>query len=351
MCVRMLMILLAVAGSLLILFPSEVTARPAQASASNVIGEVKEYRIPSEQGVMLAATLRLPNGSGRHPVLIIQTGTGAAESGGYVKLERRLNSAGIATIEFDKRGVGQSTGTFTDTMQDMQTDLVATIAWLRSRSDIDSARIALLGHSQGAAAAPIVAERDGRLAAIILLAGPVGERGNMFIENMRRQLIESKIAPDLADRLTVATRIWMESRSRGATAFEIASARSAVVAAFGEAGFEGEKAERATMILDSAQLLSMYEAAPGSALARLRIPVLAIFGARDEIIGDQSSAAASFLGENPDALVIEVPGANHSFGHRRVDAPLRDKSRDGSWMSLLPETLIKDWLLAKLALQ
>jgi len=317
-------------------------ARQAAEKAASVL--VEDARIESAPGVVLAATLRVPAEKSPHPVLIIQSGSGPNKRGGYVPLEHRLNDVGIATIEFDKRGVGQSTGILTDTMQDMEADISATIAWLRKRADIDGSRIALLGHSQGAAAVPIVADRDGHIAAIVFLAGPVGQRGTMFLEGMRRQLVEGGRAPDLADRVTAATGRWMEERSQGASANAIQEARSAVVAAFMHAGFSPEDAESATKVLDTPQLLSMYQVASGTALAHLQIPVLAIFGARDEIVGPQSNAAATAMAENPKALVLEIPGANHGFGYRPLDAPVRESPGGGPWLSLLPKALITDWL-------
>jgi uncharacterized protein len=345
---RIKTVLFALASSFLMFVPSKATAKTAEAGIASATVVIQEHRIPSAQGVMLAATLRLPKDDGLHPIVIIQSGSGANHRGGYAVLEHVLNEAGIATIEFDKRGVGQSAGTFTDTMEDMQTDLAATITWLRKQPKIDGSRIALLGHSQGAAAVPIVAERDGRIAAIVFIAGPVGERGTMFLQLMHTQLVEGGHAPELVNGVTASTRKWMESRSRGASDAVVASARSDVVASFTKAGFAANDAELATKTLDTPQLLSMYNATPGNALADLRIPVLAIFGARDEIVGDQTSAAAEALAENSNALVIEVPGANHVFGARRIDAPIRDSHEDGPWLSLLPKALIASWLRERL---
>lgn len=332
---------LAVALSASLVTAPAVAQQTAEKATSVLVEDV---RIRSGPGVVLAATLRVPAGKSPHPVLLIQSGSGPSKRGGYVPLEHRLNDIGIATIEFDKRGVGQSTGTLTDTMQDMEADISATIAWLRKRADIDGSRIALLGHSQGAAAVPIIADRDGHIAAIVFLAGPVGQRGTMFLEGMRRQLVEGGHAPDLADRVTVATGRWMEERSQGARANEILEARSAVVGEFMHAGFSSENAESATKVLDTPQVLSMYQVAPGTALGHLQIPVLAIFGARDEIVGPQSNAAAAAMADNPKALVLEIPGANHGFGYRPLDAPARESPGGGQWLSLLPKALITDWL-------
>lgn len=300
--------------------------------------------VDSAVGVSLAATIRLPASGGPHPVLIIQSGSGPSTRGGYVTLESLLNAAGIATVEFDKRGVGQSTGVLTDTMQDMEADLAATIRWLRARPDIDGSRIALLGHSQGAAAVPIVAARDGKIAAVVFLAGPVGARGALFLDRMRHQLLESGYASDDVDGVIAATEMWMEARSRDEPARELANARAVVVTAFGEAGFAANDAEQAVSVLDSPQLLSMYLTAPGTALENINIPVLAVFAARDEIVGAQAERAAYALGENPKALVIQVPGASHGFGYRQPDAAPRENPDGGPWLSLLPKELIVSWL-------
>ena len=343
---RLQMILVPLTAMLLASGPAAAQDADAAPGASAAGGAIEEVRIPSEAGVVLAGTLRLPRGGGRHPVLLIQGGAGPTQRGGRPTLERRLVDAGIATIEFDKRGVGQSTGTFTDTMNDMVADLAATIGWLRARGDIDGRRIALLGHSQGAAATPVVAERDGGLAAIVLLAGPVGDRGLIILDGMRSELIQSGRTPDAADRVVAATRTWMEARSRAAPDNEIAQARAALVVAFAAAGFTPEAAEETTRSLDTPQLLSMYEIAPGPALARLRIPVLAVLAGRDEHAGGFAPAAVAALGENPDALVVEVPGAGHLFSYRPADAPPRTNPPGGR--QLFPEALIAHWLTDRL---
>lgn len=89
---------------------------------------------------------------------------------------------------YDKRGLGQSTGTFVDTIPAMERDVAAAVAFLRKRGDIDSRRIALMGISQGAVAAPLVASRDPDIAAVVMLSGPVGRRGELFLGILRGHL-------------------------------------------------------------------------------------------------------------------------------------------------------------------
>ena len=75
-------------------------------------------------------------------------------------------------LRVDDRGVGGSTGSLLNaTSDDFAGDVLAGIALLKSRPEIDARRIGLLGHSEGAIIAPMVAARSPDVAFIVLLAG------------------------------------------------------------------------------------------------------------------------------------------------------------------------------------
>ena len=75
-------------------------------------------------------------------------------------------------LRMDDRGVGQSKGTFKGaTPLDFVQDIRAGLAYLRTRPEIDGTRMALLGHSEGAIDAPLVALEEPTLKALVLLAG------------------------------------------------------------------------------------------------------------------------------------------------------------------------------------
>jgi alpha-beta hydrolase superfamily lysophospholipase len=84
-----------------------------------------------------------------------------------------LSRHGIAVLRLDDRGTGSSTGNHaTATSADFAVDVRAAVAWLRARPEIDPARVALVGHSEGGLIAPMVAAEDPSLRAIVLMAGP-----------------------------------------------------------------------------------------------------------------------------------------------------------------------------------
>ena len=61
-----------------------------------------------------------------------------------------LTRKGIAVLRFDDRGFGESTGDFSAaTTYDFATDAAAAVNFLKTQSEIDEARIGIVGHSEG----------------------------------------------------------------------------------------------------------------------------------------------------------------------------------------------------------
>lgn len=91
----------------------------------------------------------------------------------FLVLADALNRRGMAVLRYDKRGVGDSTGKFaTAAFTDYVADAAAAIGFLRSRPEIVTDHIGLVGHSEGGLVAPLVAVRDPSLRFVVLMAGP-----------------------------------------------------------------------------------------------------------------------------------------------------------------------------------
>ena len=140
--------------------------------------------VTTPMGHTLAGTLTLPHSASKdHPVAAVVTisGTGPQDRdenlgfGGFRPFRQfadSLGRRGIAVLRMDDRGVGQSKGTFKGaTPLDFVQDIRAGLAYLRTRPEIDANRLALLGHSEGAIDAPMVALEEPSLKALVLLAG------------------------------------------------------------------------------------------------------------------------------------------------------------------------------------
>lgn len=161
----------------------------------------EEVRVRTRGGFDLAGTLTRPAGvTGRVGAVVTITGSGSQERDeslpflrGYRPMRQvaeSLAARGIATLRLDDRGAGASGGSAArSTTADHANDIEDAVAWLRARPDVDGDRIALVGHSEGGLIAPMLAARDSRLRAIVLMAG-TAERGSRVLDYQRRQSVE-----------------------------------------------------------------------------------------------------------------------------------------------------------------
>jgi hypothetical protein len=91
----------------------------------------------------------------------------------FLVLADYLTRMGIGVLRVDDRGVGGSTGqTRNVTSEDLAGDVEAGVALLKTRPEIDPAKIGLIGHSEGGIIAPMVAARSSEVAYIVLMASP-----------------------------------------------------------------------------------------------------------------------------------------------------------------------------------
>lgn len=161
-----------------------------------------EVRIPAPAGHLLAGTLTLPAGASaeaRVPALVTATGSGLQERDqsipgvpGY-RLFRQVADTlarhGVAVLRMDDRGFAGSGGDGGNaTTQDFAADVAAGVAWLRTRPEIDPARLGVIGHSEGGLVAPLVAARDSTLRGIVLLAAQ-SRTGSRIIAYQQREAI------------------------------------------------------------------------------------------------------------------------------------------------------------------
>lgn len=120
--------------------------------------------------VTLAGTLVLPNSRGPHPAIIFMHGSGGTPRISFFGFGYLLASMGIAVLKYDKRGAGQSTGSFT-TYEDLAEDAVAGARMLQARAEIDPKRIGFWGISEGGWTAPEAASRFDDAAFVIVVSG------------------------------------------------------------------------------------------------------------------------------------------------------------------------------------
>lgn len=99
-----------------------------------------------------------------------------------------LHAAGFAVLLIDARCHGRSDGETFTSMPRFAEDIAAGLAWLRRQPGIDADRLALLGHSVGAAATLLHASRHADVRAVVSLASFAHPR-----EVMRRFMADKRV--------------------------------------------------------------------------------------------------------------------------------------------------------------
>jgi dienelactone hydrolase len=164
--------------------------RPDYGAPAGAPYRAEEVTVKTPMGHVLTGTLTIPNDAkGKVPAVVTITGSGQEDRDEYISLvpgyrifrqvADTLGRRGIAVLRMDDRAINGSGGDVQKaTSADFADDIRAGVAYLRGRSEIDGARIALVGHSEGGMIAPLVASTDAKIKAIVLMAGPAytGER-------------------------------------------------------------------------------------------------------------------------------------------------------------------------------
>ena len=140
-----------------------------------------------------------PKGVASAPLLILVHGSGPNDrdetlgpNTPFRDLAHGLATRGIAVLRYDKRTFAQKEKLLKQGLEKTITikeevldDVMATLDKARSLPGIDSNRIFVLGHSGGGSLAPLIAQRDGRLAGIILLAASSRPLEEGLLEQLR----------------------------------------------------------------------------------------------------------------------------------------------------------------------
>jgi pimeloyl-ACP methyl ester carboxylesterase len=127
----------------------------------------------------LPGVLTLPKGAKAVPAVVLIHGSGPSDRDGSIggtkifrDLALGLATRQIASLRYDKRTLVEPRGVVTE-KEEVLDGALAAIRQLRATTGVDRTRIVVIGHSQGGALAPRIAQLDGALAGIVILAGPV----------------------------------------------------------------------------------------------------------------------------------------------------------------------------------
>jgi pimeloyl-ACP methyl ester carboxylesterase len=314
-------------------------------------------------GITLAGTLTLPQGNGPFPAVLLISGSGAQDRNSTIMGHKpfllwadTLTRRSIAVLRVDDRGVGGSErGTVQPTSLDFAGDVRAGLTFLASRTDIDPKRLGLVGHSEGANIAAIVAADDPRVRFIVMLGGS-GVPGDQVLLAQAEVAMAAQGAPrpvidwQLQLRRRVFDQILSEKDGQPNQA-----ARQALIGSLPPPpgmtdAAPGRELAQALYKSLNAWLRHFLAADPRETLSRVKVPVLALVGERDLQIPARENIpairAALEAAGNTQATVRALPELNHLFQTAKT-GQVSEYQQIEETISPAVLTMVSDWIVER----
>lgn len=325
-----------------------------------------QVRYPNEKaGIELAGTLTLPAGEGPFPVVLLISGSGPQDRNEalvghkpFLVLADYLTRRGIAVLRVDDRGVAESTGDFASaTTLDFTDDVLAGVEFLKTRPELDPARIGLIGHSEGGLVAPLAAKASSDVAFIVLMAGP-GVNGEEIAYLQAESLLQAAGAPQeyIEEQKAMQEALFTivkTEKDPNKAAEEMRAVMLAPYAGLSEEELASLGDLEGAVMAQTYQLLSpwyqffmTYDPLP--ALREVTVPVLAINGSKDLQVPTEPNLTlieqALQEGGNTNYTIVELPGLNHLFQTAPMGSP-EEYYQIEETMSPAALEVMGDWLV------
>jgi hypothetical protein len=257
--------------------------------------------------VVLAGTLWLPGGQAAATVLM-HPGSGPSDRDNDVffpPIREHLLAQGIAVCSFDKRGVGGSTGRWTDAgIVEQADDALACLRHLRGDERVQTP-IGLFGHSQGGWVVVEAASRDPDVAFVIASSGPGVTPGEQERYATRTHVVRGGATGREAEEAVRVFDELLRMLREGTPLEDVRRRLDPVGLALWERLGPPEEAD-----WDLMRRLVDYD--PRPALEQIRVPVLALFGESDHIVPVEESLLVYEEAVQRDLLTLAVfPGGDH----------------------------------------
>jgi len=322
-----------------------------------------------DKTLQYGATITIPEGKGVFPAAVLITGSGPQDRDEtlmghklFTVLADHLTRNGFIVLRVDDRGVGKSTGAFTEaTTADFANDVKTSLDYLFSRPEVDKKKTGLIGHSEGGMIAPMVAVERKEIDFIVLLAAPGVPIVDLMAEQNHAIAKSNDVSAEtLKEIRPLFKRVVMSIQSEKDS-----------LAAFANTAMmlENWMVNKSPTILEELKLVTSKQRMeyvramvaqlqspwfryfmafnPGEYLEQLTCKVLALNGERDiQVISQQNinGITRALKGSGAKAYdVVELSGMNHLFQSCKK-CTLDEYSELEETFSPVALKVITDWL-------
>jgi len=280
--------------------------------------DFREEELRFRSGALdLTATLVQPLGPGPHPAVVLVHGSGwdTRSAPQYRSHAVFYARHGIAALIYDKRSA-------TATFSDLADDAAAAVRFLKSRKEVDPARVGLAGFSQGGWLAPLAASRVDGVAFLVLSVAPAVSVEEQEMQRLRFGMADEGFSEEDIANAQAYTRLVFDVAYREGDPAKLAAATEKA---------KGAKWTEQAQLAASPEDLEGWRRQrfdPAPVLSRTTVPTLVLYGERDTLVppAENAELMRRYLAEagNRDVTIKVFPRANHSL-------EWYGELRQGSW--------------------
>ncbi|MCL1938134.1 MAG: alpha/beta hydrolase [Candidatus Azobacteroides sp.] len=287
-----------------------------------------------QAGIRLAGTLTWPKEGKNFPVAVLVTGSGPQNRDEevfghkpFLVLSDYLTRKGIAVLRYDDRGVGESSGTYvTANLDDFAADAYAAVNYLKTRKEINTKKIGIIGHSEGGTIAFLLAsEKNSPLAYIVSLAG-MAIPGDSLLR-MQRYLVSKKMG--ISDAQIEQNEMFIDIANgivnKCPDDFILQNIDKLADKALPDSLKENELIKKTFQQeikqMANPEYRSLINCNPFDALTKIKCPVLALNGEKDlQVPADANLNQVKALVKS-SVTIKKYPDLNHLFQHCTTGLP------------------------------
>ena len=308
----------------------------------------KEEEVSFKNGEnTFSGTLTLPEYPGKHPVVVMITGSGAQnrdeELFGFKPfriIADHLTRNGIAVLRYDDRGTGKSTGkkVSESTTEEFAYDVIEAVKYLQTRKDINPEQIGLIGHSEGGVVGPLAASKYGDIAFVVCIAGTGVSGEEIIIEQTRLIELANKTPEDVVkeDQIIMKKMLkllmsdedkrWVIDTLKNIQLGEYEKLSEEQKSEIKDKNEWAENYAKSVISqFDNPWMKYFLQYDPAPALEKTKCPVLLLFGELDLQVAPSQNLEpmkkALEKGGNKDFEIKTFPKANHLFQEAGTGSP------------------------------
>jgi dienelactone hydrolase len=291
-------------------------SQPASFKERDVTVGEGEWKLPG--------TLTVPVGAGPFPAVVLVHGSGPNDRdetvGGakvFKDLAEGLASRGIVVLRYEKRTLqyrARIAAIKNYTVQDETVeDAVSALATVRAQAEVNGSRVFIIGHSLGGYVAPRIAEQDGKLAGIVLMAGNARPLEDLLVDQVTYMGITGK---QLENAKAIQANVKKLEK--------------------------GDEDSPSLVGVPASYWLDLKGYDPAAAAKKLGIPMLILQGERDyQVTMADFALWKAALGSSKGVVIKSYPALNHLFVAGEGKSLPAEYSRPGHVAAAVIEEIAK----------